>query len=303
MSLDSTFFFYLSAIGYFAAFICYLMNATVRPAENEGKRESSDETLGITTQPSRVLAYGSAWGRWATWITAGTVAISTVGVVLRTIALSRSSEMFMPLPVSSTYETLAFFSWAIPLAYLFFERRYHLKTLGIFATGIAFLLIALGSSPLVPKEVSPLVPALQSYWLVAHVLFTLSGEVLFSLAFAASLLLLWQATRGRPWESLKRLDEISYRAVAVGFPLFTLGGLVFGAIWAQRAWGRYWSWDPKEVWTLITWLIYALYLHGRVRWGWQDRRTAWLLVIGYVASIFTWFGVNYLLPGLHSYAG
>jgi len=303
MSLDSTFFFYLSAIGYFAAFICYLMNATTRPSENQGKPESPGQGLGITAQDGLAPAYGSVWGRWATRITIVTVALSTVGVVLRTIALSRSSEMFMPLPVSNTYETLAFFSWAIPLAYLFFEWRYRLKTLGIFATGIAFLLIALGSSPLVPKEVSPLVPALQSYWLVAHVLFTLSGEALFSLAFAASLVLLWRAAHGQPWESLKRLDEISYRAVAVGFPLFTLGGLVFGAIWAQRAWGRYWSWDPKEVWTLITWLIYALYLHGRVRWGWQDRRTAWLLVIGYVASIFTWFGVNYLLPGLHSYAG
>jgi cytochrome c-type biogenesis protein CcsB len=99
------------------------------------------------------------------------------------------------------------------------------------------------------------------------------------------------------------LDNIGYKAIALGFPLFSLGGLVFGAVWAQHAWGRYWGWDPKETWLLISWLFYALYLHVRVRWGWSDVRTAWLAVAGFGVAMFTWWGVNYLLSGLHSYAG
>jgi cytochrome c-type biogenesis protein CcsB len=99
------------------------------------------------------------------------------------------------------------------------------------------------------------------------------------------------------------LDNVGYKAIALGFPLFTLGGLVFGAIWAQHAWGRYWGWDPKETWMLITWLFYALYLHVRVKWGWRDAKTAWLAVLGFAVAMFTWWGVNYLLVGLHSYAG
>jgi len=99
------------------------------------------------------------------------------------------------------------------------------------------------------------------------------------------------------------LDNLGYKAIALGFPLFTLGGLVFGAIWAQHAWGRYWGWDPKETWMLITWLFYALYLHVRVKWGWRDAKTAWLAVSGFAIAMFTWWGVNYLLSGLHSYGG
>ncbi|HAV42339.1 MAG TPA: c-type cytochrome biogenesis protein CcsB, partial [Acidobacteria bacterium] len=97
-------------------------------------------------------------------------------------------------------------------------------------------------------------------------------------------------------------DLIAYRAVAAGFPLFTLGALVFGMIWASRAWGRYWSWDPKEVWSLITWLFYALYLHTRLVMGWKGKRSALIAIIGFLAALFTFFGVNYLLSGLHSYA-
>ena len=90
--------------------------------------------------------------------------------------------------------------------------------------------------------------------------------------------------------------------MAVGFPLFTLGGLVFGMIWAYRAWGRYWAWDPKEVWSLITWLVFALYLHTRIVMGWKGKRSAIITIVGFLAALFTYFGVNYLLAGLHSYA-
>src|SRR4030043_115686 len=100
----------------------------------------------------------------------------------------------------------------------------------------------------------------------------------------------------------ERLDSISYRAISVGFPLFTLGGLVFGMVWAYKAWGTYWSWDPKEVWSLITWFVFALYLHTRIVMGWKGRRSVAIAIIGFLAALFTYFGVNYLLAGLHSYA-
>lgn len=97
------------------------------------------------------------------------------------------------------------------------------------------------------------------------------------------------------------LDEITYKSIAVGFPIFTLGGLIFGAIWADQAWGKYWSWDPKETWSLITWFIYAFYLHGRMIRGWRGKKIAIVAVIGFTAVMFTYLGVNLLLSGLHAY--
>jgi cytochrome c-type biogenesis protein CcsB len=99
------------------------------------------------------------------------------------------------------------------------------------------------------------------------------------------------------------LDDITYKSIAIGFPLFTIGGLLMGAIWANSAWGKYWTWDPKETWSLITWFVYALYLHARFVGGWRRKRVAILAVVGFVAVIFTYLGVNLVLSGLHSYGG
>jgi cytochrome c-type biogenesis protein CcsB len=168
--------------------------------------------------------------------------------------------------------------------------------------------MALASSPLMPKNATPLVPALQSYWLWLHVSVTLLGEAFFAVAFVTSIMFLAAEARERKRPksktglSAEKLDLASYRAVAVGFPLFTLGGLVFGMVWAYKAWGSYWSWDPKEVWSLVTWFIFALYLHTRIVMGWKGRKSAAVAVLGFLAALFTYFGVNYLLAGLHSYA-
>ncbi len=97
------------------------------------------------------------------------------------------------------------------------------------------------------------------------------------------------------------LDEITYKLIAIGFPIFTLGGLIFGAIWADQAWGKYWTWDPKETWSLITWFFYAFYLHSRLLRGWRGKKVAIVAVLGFIAVIFTYLGVNLLLSGLHSY--
>ena len=292
--MDSAFFFYLSAVGYFLSFVFYLLHLIGTPTDQK-------TGLGIVATQPWVLKQ-TTWGKVATWTTFITVLISTVGMVLRVLEMHRVSDFWI-LPVTNTYETLAFFSWAIPLVYLLFEWRYKIRVVGAFATGLAFLFIALASSPLLSSEVRPLVPALQSYWLVLHVLFTLGGEAFFAVAFGAGVLFLALQRSGGNLQTLKMLDNLGYKAIALGFPLFTLGGLVFGAIWAQHAWGRYWGWDPKETWMLITWFFYALYLHVRVKWGWRDAKTAWLAVGGFAVAMFTWWGVNYLLAGLHSYAG
>jgi cytochrome c-type biogenesis protein CcsB len=101
--------------------------------------------------------------------------------------------------------------------------------------------------------------------------------------------------------SPEMLDEITYKSIAIGFPIFTLGGLIFGAIWADQAWGKYWTWDPKETWSLITWFFYAFYLHSRLMRGWKGKKVAIVAVLGFMAVIFTYLGVNLLLSGLHSY--
>ncbi|MDH4231585.1 MAG: c-type cytochrome biogenesis protein CcsB [Nitrospirota bacterium] len=101
--------------------------------------------------------------------------------------------------------------------------------------------------------------------------------------------------------SHEMLDEITYKSIAIGFPIFTLGGLIFGAIWADQAWGKYWTWDPKETWSLITWFFYAFYLHSRLMRGWKGKKVAIVAVLGFMAVIFTYLGVNLLLSGLHSY--
>ncbi|MDP2158825.1 MAG: c-type cytochrome biogenesis protein CcsB [Nitrospirota bacterium] len=103
--------------------------------------------------------------------------------------------------------------------------------------------------------------------------------------------------------SAEMLDELTYKAIAIGFPIFTLGGLIFGAIWADQAWGKYWTWDPKETWSLITWFMYAFFLHSRLIRGWKGRKVAAVAVLGFIAVIFTYLGVNLLLSGLHSYGG
>jgi ABC-type transport system involved in cytochrome c biogenesis permease subunit len=295
--MDSVLFFYLTAIGYFISFVFYLLHLIGEP---KGAVKTMSMGLGITATASVPwILKQTTWGTLATWSTAVTVIFGTVAMVLRTIELAHVSE-YWTLPVTNTYETLVFFSWAIPLVYLFLERRYKIKVIGVMATGLAFIAVALASSPLISAEVRPLVPALQSYWLKLHVLFTLGGEAFFAIAFGASLLFLILQRRASV-ETLKLLDNVSYKSIAIGFPLFTLGGIVFGAVWAQHAWGRYWGWDPKETWMLISWFIYALYLHVRVKWGWRDAKTAWLAVLGFIVCMFTWWGVNFLLSGLHSY--
>ncbi|MBN1274394.1 MAG: c-type cytochrome biogenesis protein CcsB [Candidatus Aminicenantes bacterium] len=222
----------------------------------------------------------------------------TAGLIFRTVESGHA-------PFSNMYESLSFFGWSAVLAFLLISRKYDIRKAGFYFMLIVIALMALASSPLLSKDAAPLIPALQSYWLWLHVSVTILGEAFFALAFITSILYLVaekKAAKNAGGMSSKKLDEVSYRCIAIGFPLFTLGGLIFGMIWAFKAWGRYWSWDPKETWSLITWFVFALYLHTRLVWGWKGRRSAWIAILGFLSALFTYFGVNYLLSGLHSYA-
>jgi ABC-type transport system involved in cytochrome c biogenesis permease subunit len=202
--------------------------------------------------------------------------------------------------ITNTFESLVFLSGAIALVVFFYRMRNRERTLPFLpfgATITAIILLSLTSSPISDRSIAPPIPALQSYWLVLHVSFAFIGESFFTLAFVAAIYYL--AVNNE--EQKKRADRIIYTSVAIGFPIFTAGALIFGAIWAQYAWGRYWSWDPKEIWALITWFVYTGYLHARLVKKWRGKMTAVLSIVGFVFTIFTFFGVNYLLPGLHSY--
>jgi len=225
-------------------------------------------------------------------------ALAVAGLVIHTAALIVRTIESGHAPFTNMYESLSFLSWASVLAYVIIDKKFKIPKIGPSIMLIVIGLVALASSPLMPKEATPLVPALQSYWLWLHVSVTLLGEAFFAVAFITSIMYL----AAREADKKEKWDSVSYRCVAVGFPLFTLGGLVFGMVWAYKAWGTYWSWDPKEVWSLITWIVFALYLHTRIVMGWKGKRSAVIAIIGFLAALFTYFGVNYLLSGLHSYA-
>lgn len=246
---------------------------------------------------SLVVYFAGLFARKDRWAAVG-LGLAVLGFAGHTAALVLRTTSSGHAPFTNMFESLSFLSWAVVLALMVFGRKSRVPRLGPYLMLIVVALVALASSPLMPKDATPLVPALQSYWLWLHVSVTLLGEAFFSVAFVASLMFLAAKTE----EKKERLDALAYRAVAVGFPLFTLGGLVFGMVWAYRAWGSYWSWDPKEVWSLITWFVFALYLHTRIVMGWKGKRSALIALIGFLAALFTYFGVNYLLAGLHSYA-
>ena len=178
-----------------------------------------------------------------------------------------------------------------------------------FVVPLAFLAMAYASySPNVSSRIQPLIPALKSNWLIAHVITCFVGYAAFALSFALSLMYLIKRLEkgGRTSVFLRLipmkniLDDLNYQMVVIGFLMLTLG-IITGSVWAHSAWGSYWTWDPKETWSLITWFVYASVLHSRMMRGWRGKKIAVFSVIGFCCVLFTYFGVNYLLSGLHSY--
>jgi cytochrome c-type biogenesis protein CcsB len=233
----------------------------------------------------------ATYGTLLAWLAFAFVSAS---LIFRTIATGHG-------PFANMYEFSVAFAWGVLGVYLYFEHRYHQRVLGLVALPVALAMLLYATT--IPSTADPLVPALQNNLLLTvHVAVAIVAYGTFTVAFAAAVLHLVQPAEGRrglPKPEL--LDEISYKAVIIGFPFLTLT-IVLGAVWADVAWGSYWSWDPKETASLVTWLIYGAYLHARVVRGWRGNRAAWLLVLGFGATLFTYFG-NLFFGGLHSYSG
>ena len=238
-----------------------------------------------TTTPGSI-AIGMTWTGWV---------LVALSMLIRAYIVGRG-------PWGNMYEFSVAFAFGIVGGYLFIQRRYPIRTIGFIPIGVALFLIGYAST--LPSTIEPLVPALQNPPLITvHVAMAMISYGIFTVSFGAAVAYLVQGTKDRfTWlPSHKVLDEVGYRAVIIGFPLFaTL--IILGSYWASIAWGAYWSWDPKETAALVTWLIYAVYLHARNQKGWAGRPSALILVIGFGALMFTYFG-NLYFAGLHSYSG
>jgi cytochrome c-type biogenesis protein CcsB len=242
-------------------------------------------------------------------------ALAWIGFAVQTIALGlRWKESYDiglgHAPMSNLYESVVFFAWSIVLIFGIIDIKYKYRIIGAFVMPFALLGMAWAQLYL-PADINPLMPALQSNWLLYHVITCFLGYAAFAVACGVSIMYLIKAgseAKGNEaagglmsqFPPTKVLDDLNYKAIMVGFPLLTLG-IITGAAWANYAWGTYWSWDPKETWSLIVWFIYAAFLHARFTKGWVGKRAAWLSIIGFVATIFCYLGVNLLLSGLHSY--
>jgi cytochrome c-type biogenesis protein CcsB len=246
------------------------------------------------------------WGSLASIIAFIGLIAQTVGLILRWFESYKMGIGHAPL--SNLYESLIFFSWTIVLLYLIIEWRIKSRNLGAFVVPFAFFSMAFASfSPNVNARIQPLIPALQSNWLISHVITCFFGYAALTIACGLGFMYLLKGLEKgeRPRLFFRLLpgreivDELTYQSVVIGFIFLTLG-IITGSVWAYSAWGSYWSWDPKETWSLITWFIYAAMLHSRFVRGWRGKRMAIMSIIGFTSVLFTYFGVNYL-PGLHSY--
>lgn len=227
--------------------------------------------------------------------------------------LTHSLELFSQYldlgqaPVTNLPQSLSFFSWTLVAIYLLLQLRYQVIVLGSFLTPLALISILIAAA--LPSSTEPLDPVLRSYWFPIHVTSAFLGNGFFGLAFCSGIMYLLQEhqVKGKRMgffyhrlPSLRILDEMNYRCLTLGFPLLTLG-IISGSVWAEYAWGSYWNWDPKQTWSLITWLVYAALLHGRLTFGWRGRRAAILSILGFSIMLFTFVGVNLILKGAHNF--
>ena len=241
----------------------------------------------------------------------GFVGIFIVNLLLAALLIVRwkNSNHF---PLSNLYESLIFLTWGISFVHLYLERLGGNTYLGVIFSPILLFIDAFATLtlPTQMQESAPLIPALKSNWLMMHVsIMMLSYATLIAGSLMAIAFLMISTTQEvQVQESTEltlapldqTLDNLSYRTLGIGFPLLTLG-ILSGAIWANEAWGSYWSWDPKETWALITWFVFAIYFHFRLTWGWKGKKPAIVASLGFVLVWVCYLGVNLLGSGLHSY--
>lgn len=263
------------------------------------KRSTLTTSVGTTVSASRAEFGPSslAAGRFGTMLTGFGAFFAFLAVLFRSLAAER-------LPTSNMFEFSLTFVLAISVIYLVFERMYGIRQLGAIVISIAFLMtVYIWSLPVEMREVNPLIPALQARPIMTvHVSSAILSYATFAVSFAAAVMFLIKNRWNVSWlPAAEVLDDVGFRAVTVGFPLLSLV-LILGSVWAHEAWGVYWSWDPKETAALFTWLVYAIYLHTRALRGWRGSRSAIVLLFGFAAVMFTYYG-NYFFGGLHAYGG
>ena len=250
--------------------------------------------------------FASLWGgrdrlvRLGEWVLALAFALQVLLIIWRVVEGGRA-------PFANLHESLSFFVFCTVGLFFLLRWKYRVFALGYVVSPLALILMAVAA--LQDHSVRPLPPVLESYWLPLHGTLSFMAEGVLTLSFAAAILYLVQERRIKRknpvlqfhgLSSLETLDAVNYRCLGLGFPLLT-AGIISGSVWASYAWGSYWSWDPKETWSLVTWLIYAALLHQRLNAGWRGRKAAIFAILGFGFVIFTFLGVNLLLPGLHSY--
>lgn len=249
---------------------------------------------------------GGRLGAIAAALTVLAFALHLLGVVTRGLAAGRA-------PWGNMYEFVLVVSLALTTAFLVFLRKEPIRALGVWITAIVLLALGVGVTVLYTPA-GALVPVLNSYWLVIHVAAAMTAGGVFTLGAVITVLYLVKlraerrhagAAAGRyvgQLPSAATLNRIGHTAHLFAFPIWTFA-VIAGAIWAENSWGRYWGWDPKETWAFVTWVFYAAYLHAEATAGWRGRKAAWFALLGFVAFVFNFFGVNMWITGLHSYAG
>ncbi len=230
------------------------------------------------------------------------------GFVCHTVFIGSRAYALGTIPVLNLKSSLSFFSWSIVLIYLVFHKKFGLMILGSFAAPLAAFLIIISSA--MPWLTTPVKPVFKSTWLIMHIISIFLGNGLLAITFLAAVMYLIQEREiknkhlgliYRRLPSLATLDSVSYYSLVYGFPFMTIG-MITGSIYAQLALGSYWQWDPKEVWSLITWLFYAALLHERLAVGWRGRKAAIMSIICFGMLLFTFFGVSIWMGGYHSFS-
>jgi cytochrome c-type biogenesis protein CcsB len=263
---------------------------------------AAPNSAGVSDEPDPDPAPSTQardWGKFAVLISVLGWAAHLGTIITRGMAAER-------WPWGNMYEFLTAIAFAAVTAYLVVLWRSKARFLGAFMMLAA--IIALGVATIwLYTPVADLDPALKSYWIAIHVTAAITATGAFAVAGAATIAYLLKLRESGTTVLAKlpqadALDRLAYKTILVAFPIWTFA-IVAGAIWADEAWGRYWNWDPKEIWSFVTWTIYACYLHARATAGWQGRKAAIISLVGFAALLFNFFGVNYLFSGLHSYAG
>lgn len=258
---------------FFASIVCFFAAAAAQMVGNVFKKQN-------VTKIAWILTYVST-------------GVLTIYIVARGITAGR-------LPLANQFEFATAFAWGVAAMSIVLHLRMQLDWLGTFSIPAVFLMLSYAA--LLPRDITELMPALKSAWFGLHIASAVISYSGFAVAsFAGGRYLLNLRHGAKPEDaSMKKLDYLSYRMIALGFLFLTIV-ILSGCIWAEQAWTRFWSWDPKETWALITWIIYAIYLHLRINKKYAGKKMAVFAVIAIICVVFTFVGVNQLLPGLHSY--